>query len=389
MTGEPDSKPGRRPPTIDLKATEVGEPASPNAAPEPPADAAGAGAAPKSANRLKSHAVSAGIGAIAMAAIVAALWIKGFVPSHRPATPPDATVATAPPATPAPDNTAPVVAAPAAAPSVAVTSPATPPNADTDAQAKLLADSLAALSHRVDDIAGASQSAAKSAAAAQSAADAAGKAAQADTQHSDFDALANRIAALESAVKTLSDNIAHPASGANDQAARLTIAAEALRAAVDRGTPYEAELTAVQALGADQNATAPLAPYAASGVPSAAGLARELAALLPALERTSETAPGDASLFGRLEASAHRLVRITPVDAPLGNDPSAVIGRLTIDAARADIAAALTDITALPDSAKSTAAGWVEKAQARNAAIAASGAIAADALAALSKPAAQ
>src|SRR5271169_5747554 len=122
MTSEPDSKPGRRPPTIDLKATEVGEPASPNASPEPSPDAAGATAPPNSASRVKSHAVSAGIGVIAMAAIVAALWIKGFVPSHQPATPPDATVATAPPAAPAPDNAAPVVAAPAAAPSVAVRS---------------------------------------------------------------------------------------------------------------------------------------------------------------------------------------------------------------------------------------------------------------------------
>jgi hypothetical protein len=382
MTSEPDSKPGRRPPTIDLKATEVGEPASPKTSPEPPPDAAGASTAPKSASRLKSHAISAGFGAITMAAIVAALWFKGFVPSHQPAALPDTTVATAPPSAIAPDNTAPFVAAPAAAPSVATTSPATPPNADTDAQAKSLADSLAALGHRVDDIAGTSQSAAKSA-------DAANNAAQADVQHSDFDALANRMAALESAVKTLSDNLAHPVSGANDQAARLTVAAEALRAAVERGAPYQVELAAVQALGVDQSATAPLAPFAAGGVPSSAALARELATLLPALERTADTAPGDASFLGRLEASARKLVRITPLDAPLGDDPSAVMGRLTIDTERADITAALTDITALPDSAKPATAGWVEKAQARNAAIAASRGIAADALAALSKPAAQ
>ncbi len=65
------------------------------------------------------------------------------------------------------------------------------------------------------------------------------------------------------------------------------------------------------------------------------------------------------------------------------------IARIDIDAARADIAAALTDIAALPDAAKPLAADWVKKAEARNAAIAASGKIAADALAALSKPAAQ
>ena len=190
-------------------------------------------------------------------------------------------------------------------------------------------------------------------------------------------------------MKALSDNAAHPAAGADDQAARLTIAAEALRAAVERGAPYQAELTAVQALGADQNATAPLEPFAASGVPSAAALAHELAALMPALQRAADTAPGETGFLGRLETNAQRLVRITPVDAPAGNDPSAVIARITLDAARADIAAALTDIAALPDAAKPLAADWVKKAQARNAAIAASRQIAADALAALSKPAAQ
>ncbi len=72
-------------------------------------------------------------------------------------------------------------------------------------------------------------------------------------QRGDLDALANRIAALESTVKSLSDNAAHPASAADDQAARLAIAAAALRAAVERGAPYQAELAAVQSFGADAN----------------------------------------------------------------------------------------------------------------------------------------
>jgi hypothetical protein len=145
----------------------------------------------------------------------------------------------------------------------------------------------------------------------------------------------------------------------------------------------------VQALGVDQSATAVLAPFAASGVPSSAALAHELAGLMPALAQASVTAPGENSFLGRLEDNAQKLVRITPVDAPAGNDPSAVIARLTIDAARVDIAAASTDFAALPDPAKPVAADWVKKAEARDAAIAASRQIAADALAALSKPAAQ
>ena len=206
---------------------------------------------------------------------------------------------------------------------------------------------------------------------------------------SDLDALAARIAPLESTVKTLADDIKHETATADDRAARLTVAAEALRATVERGAPYPAELAAVKSLGADQSATAPLEPFAAAGVPSAAALAHELESLTPALQQAAEPASSNNSFLGRLENNARRLVQITPVDAPPGDDPASVVTRISVDAEHADIAAALADIAKLPDAAKPLAAAWVEKAQARNAAIAASRKLAADALAALSKPSPQ
>jgi hypothetical protein len=90
--------------------------------------------------------------------------------------------------------------------------------------------------------------------------------------------------------------------------------------------------------------------------------------------------------LGRLESNAQKLVHITPIDAPVGDDPASVIARINVDAARADIPAALADIAKLPDQAKSVADPWVKKAQDRNAAIAASRRIDADAFAALGKP---
>src|SRR5262249_62134430 len=108
-------------------------------------------------------------------------------------------------------------------------------------------------------------------------------------RHQDVDALASRIMALESAVKGLAAATAPLASsGANDRSARLTIAAEALRAAVDSGAPYQVELNAVKALGIDAKKTEALEPFAATGVPSAAMLARELEALAPALQDATE-----------------------------------------------------------------------------------------------------
>src|SRR4029077_13610944 len=133
----------------------------------------------------------------------------------------------------------------------------------------------------------AAQNALAQAKSAATAADAAKRAAQAGVARSDLDALAARIAALESAVKTLADDVKHQTATADDRAARFTIAAEALRAAVERGAPYQPELAAVKSLGADQSASAPLEPFAGSGVPGVADLARELASLTPALQQAA------------------------------------------------------------------------------------------------------
>jgi hypothetical protein len=131
---------------------------------------------------------------------------------------------------------------------------------------------------------------------------------------------------------------------------------------------------------------APLEPFAADGIPSVAVLARELTALTPALVRASGAEPSEDSFLGRLQSNAQKLVRVSPVDAPPGDDPGAIIARIDVDARRSDIAAALAEIARLPDAARSLAGAWVKKAEAREAAIAASRRIAADALAALSKP---
>ena len=156
-----------------------------------------------------------------------------------------------------------------------------------------------------------------------------------------------------------------------------------IRAAVERGAPYQAELSSLKALGVDAKNTEALEPFAGSGIPSAAALARELEALAPALQDASEPQSSNTTFVERLKSNAQKLVRITPLNAPAGNDPQAVVDRIRIDAAHADIGAALADINALPDAAKPLAAAFIKKAAAREAALTASQQIAAEALAAL------
>ena len=79
--------------------------------------------------------------------------------------------------------------------------------------------------------------------------------------------------------------------------------AAALDRAVVRGEPFAAELATVKALGAAA-ALAPLEPFAASGLPSAGTLARELVALTPALAQAAGGAPRESGWFDRLAANA-------------------------------------------------------------------------------------
>jgi hypothetical protein len=406
MTSEPDNTPRRRPPTIDLTATEVDaeksaaaqepsqDPAKEPAAANAPSEGlsgqqSGGPAAGRPRSRVMTTVAGAVLGAIAVVAIGAGLWFGGYVPPGLLPVSPSVQ----------PTNSAAIAEISARLNkiegAIATQQPVPPPQPDpalisrlatAEAATKSLSDSLAALTRRVDDVAAAAQNALAQAKSASTAADAAKSAAQADVARSDLDALAARIAALESTVKTLADGLKHETATADDRAARLTVAAEALSATVERGAPYQAELAAAKSLGADPSATAPLEPFATAGVPGVGPLAHELASLIPALRQAAEPASSDSSFLSRLESNAQHLVRITPVDAPSGDDPSSVVTRISVDAAHADIAAALADIAKLPDAAKPLAAAWVEKAQARNAAIAASRKLAADALAALSKP---
>jgi hypothetical protein len=391
MTSEADSTPRRRPPTIDLTATEV--------AAEQPAGATGAeqNAAPGAGRRFHfgrlrpqvAHMIGAAAGAVAVLVIVAALWLAGF------GSPPGGAPAAAPPS-----DTAAVKNISARLDKIETALAGRRPDAPdealssrlaaAEAETKALDNTLAALNRRLDDIAVTARSAQTRAdGAAAAAAEATKSAAQAGVQHGDIDALANRVAALEHGMTTLSDDVAHRPASADDRAARLTVVAEALRAAVERGVPYASELGAVKSFSVDASALTPLEPFAASGVPEAQTLAQELATLTPALLRASGAAPSENTFLGRLHANAQKIIRVTPVDAPRGDDPGAVLTRADAAASRGDIGSALIELSHLPDGARSVAEPWIKKAQAREAAIAASRRIAADALAALGRPVTQ
>jgi hypothetical protein len=205
-------------------------------------------------------------------------------------------------------------------------------------------------------------------------------------EHSEVEALARRIAALETSAKAMAAELGkRVVPETSDRAARLASVAAALNGAVERGEPFAAPLAAVKALGADPKTIAPLEPFAASGLPSASVLSRELIALLPTLTTSAGVTPRDGGFFERLRLNAAKIVKMRPVEDVPGDDPAAILTRIEVRASQSDIAGALAEIAKLPQPAREAAATWIAKAQARTDALAASRKLAADAFAALGK----
>ncbi len=262
--------------------------------------------------------------------------------------------------------------------------------ATLEGEARALGERIGVVARRTDDIATVANDARtrldQTAAALAELQKAARPAAPAVT-HSEVEALANRIAALERTAKALETELANRAPGASgDRAVRLAVTAALLKAAVERGEAFAAELAAAKALAADPRSLAPLEPFAATGVPTAVSLAHELSSLAPKLAQATGRPQQDGSFLERLQANAERLVRVRPIEEVPGDDPAAIAGRIEARAREADLAGALAELGKLPAPARAPAQAWIAKAQARGAAIEASRKFAADALAALGKP---
>lgn len=204
---------------------------------------------------------------------------------------------------------------------------------------------------------------------------------------SELDKLAGRLAALESSTRTVEQKIETPGSTAADRDVRMAVLAAALKDAVERGTPYLNELNAIRSLVKDTKLIAALDPFASSGAPTPAVLSSELRAIVPALAQAAAPQARDGSVLDRLQANASRLVKVRPIDAPVGDEPDNIVQRVDANAQRGSVAGALAELAKLPAPMRAPAEGWIARAQARDAAVKAAQAIATDTYGALARPA--
>jgi len=208
----------------------------------------------------------------------------------------------------------------------------------------------------------------------------------------DLSGLTARIDALEHASRTQSAALAQEsqkiadAKAADDAPLRRVVAATLLDVAVRHGDPYGAALTTAKSLAPDAAALKPLDTFAANGVPSPAALSRDLLTIVPRLTPPPPEGTTGTSIVDKLSAGAARLVKVERTDRT-GTDRGAVVARITAAALRNDSAEARRELKGLSPEDRAPAQDWLEKADARDAALSAARKFADDAMTALAKPA--
>jgi hypothetical protein len=214
----------------------------------------------------------------------------------------------------------------------------------------------------------------------------------------DLSGIDERIAKIESQLRAQNAEIAQQGSKladakadakpADDLALRRLVSGALLDVLVRIGEPYPVALAATKALAPNPDALKPLDQFAEKGVPNAGRLSSELLALVPKLLPAAQqsTATTGTGIVERLQAGAAKLVKIERTDTT-GTDRGAVVARITAAALRNDANEARRELKTLDPADRAAAQSWLERADARDAALAASRQFATDAMAALGKPA--
>ena len=394
----PDSgRPKREPPTIDLEATEVSsearaaadagnadtsavEASAPSPEPAPESPTISPVEAP-AARPVSPWIVAPVSGAAAAALVIGVGWMLGWPPVQPASAPAPSQLSTAIDSLSSRvSGLEPKVGKPVPDPAAA---------ARTDALEKTVAalrSELAATRAQADKLASAVND-------VKSTPPSDGAAAP------DLSGIDARIAKIESQMRSQGAEIAQQGSKladakpadakpADDLALRRLVAGALLDVLVRTGDSYPAALATARALAPDPEMLKPLDRFAEKGVPNAARLSSELLAIVPKLQPAVQqsTATTGTGIVERLQAGAAKLVKIERTDT-VGHDRAAVVARITAAALRNDFNEARRELKTLEPEDRAAAQPWLERADARDAALAASRQFASDAMAALAKPA--
>lgn len=181
------------------------------------------------------------------------------------------------------------------------------------------------------------------------------------------EAIAQAVAAAEDRLKQAEARAAELAAQAEAtaQATRRTAALDRVAAALDSGAPFAAALSDLPDL------PPALADHAATGLPTVAALRETFPpAARAALEAALRANMGE-SWTDRVTSFLRSQTGLRSLTPREGDDPDAILSRAEAALAKGDLSAALSELGALPETAKPPLAAWTADAQLRLAAEAA------------------
>ncbi|MER9104723.1 phage tail protein [Mesorhizobium sp. M0848] len=171
-----------------------------------------------------------------------------------------------------------------------------------------------------------------------------------------------RLTALEQSVSQLSGKVE---AAAGQPKIALAIAASALKAALERGGPFSAELETLAAISPDAPQLAVLRPYAEKGVPTRAEIASQADAAANAMVTAATPVDENAGFLQNLMSSAESLVKVRPIGAVEGAGAPETVARMEAAVNQGDYAKALSEYETLPEAAKAAGADFAGKLKAR------------------------
>lgn len=171
-----------------------------------------------------------------------------------------------------------------------------------------------------------------------------------------------RLAGLEQALSGLTAKV--DAQASQPKIARA-IAASALKAAIDRGAPFRAELETLAAIVPQSPELIALQAHAEKGVPTQAQILADMPAAVEAMIAADRPPDQNAGFFDRLLDSAQSMVEVRPIGAVPGAGVPETVARMEVAANGGDLAAALAEYETLPAPAKAAGADFAARMRAR------------------------
>ncbi len=176
------------------------------------------------------------------------------------------------------------------------------------------------------------------------------------------------LAALQSRVGAIADEVRRAGSAANETGT-LLVALGQLRRAVQEGGAYRPALDAAKALAKERKefeaGLAMLGARADQGVPTAAQLRQRFDKLAVSVLRAAAAAKPDADMWDRIWARVSSLVTVRRVGEVEGEGAAEALSRAEAALSRGDLGEAAKQLNALAGPARAAAEGWLADARAR------------------------